>query len=98
MPRRALALIVSLLALGAAAPAAQARWFGATAVDGPGPIAALGNVSLGRDGTGTVAYVKQEGDNPVGYLARFTDGAFRPPERLPADGVNEIAGRWCQRP
>jgi hypothetical protein len=92
MRRRALALIVSLLALAAAAPAAQARWFGAEAVDGPAPITALGGVSLARDGAGGVVYVKQEGDNPAGYLSRFVGGGFRPPERLAgADGVSDIA-------
>jgi PKD domain len=92
MHRRALALIVSLLALAAAAPAAQARWFSAEAIDGPGPIAAIGNVSMARDGGGAVAYVKQEGDNPAGYIARFISGAWQAPERVPgADGVSDIA-------
>jgi hypothetical protein len=92
MRRRVLPLILSLFALAAAAPAAQARWFTAEPVDGPGPIAGLGGVALGRDGDGGVVYVKQEGDNPAGYLARFVDGAFGAPERLAgADGVSDIA-------
>src|SRR5215210_7410723 len=92
MRRRALVPIVSLLALAATAPAAQARWFAAEPVDGPAPITALGGVSLGRDGDGGVVYVKQEGDNPAGYLARFVDGDFGAPERLAgADGVSDIA-------
>src|SRR4051812_21742242 len=92
MRRRALALIVSLLALAASAPAAQAGWFAAERVDGPAPISALGNVSLGRDGRGAVVYVKQEGENPAGYLSRFIDGGFGAPERLAgADGVSGIA-------
>jgi hypothetical protein len=92
MRRRVLALIVSLLALAACAPAAQARWFAAEPVDGPGPISVLGDVSLGRDGDGGVVYAKQEGDNPAGYLSRFVDGAFGAPERLAgADGVSDIA-------
>lgn len=91
MRRRVLALLVSLLALGLTAPAAEARWFGAGVVDGPAPITRLGGVSLGRDGTGAVAYVKQEGDNPVGYIARFAAGVWGKPERLPANGVTDIA-------
>jgi hypothetical protein len=91
MRRRVLALLVSLLALGLAAPAAHAAWFGAEVVDGPAPITRLGGVSLGRDGTGAVAYVKQEGDNPAGYIARFAAGVWGKPERLPANGVTDIA-------
>jgi hypothetical protein len=87
--RRTLALIVPLLALAAAAPA-HAAWFPAERVDGPAPITAMGGVSLARSGTGGVVYVKQEGDNPVGWLARFAAGAWRAPERLPANGVSEI--------
>jgi hypothetical protein len=89
--RRTLILIAALLAPASLVPAtADAKWFPAERVDGPGPIAAMGGVSLARDGSGGVVYVKQEGDNPVGYLARFTDGAWAAPERLPADGVGEI--------
>jgi hypothetical protein len=87
--RRILVPIVTLLALASAAPA-QAKWFRAEAVDGPAAIVSVGGASLGRDGRGGVVYVKQEGDNPAGFLARFAAGAWRPPERLPADGVSEI--------
>src|SRR3954451_8553834 len=93
MHRRVLALIVSLLALAAAAPAAQARWFAAGPVDGPAPISGIGNVSLARDGGGAVAYVKQEGDNPAGYISRLIGGDWQAPERVAgADGVSDIAG------
>jgi hypothetical protein len=87
--RRTLAPLASLIVLATAAPA-QANWFAAEAVDGPAPIAAVGGVSLGRDGRGAVVYVKHEGDNPAGWLARFADGAWQAPERLPADGVSDI--------
>jgi hypothetical protein len=91
--RRTLAPLVSvtvaLLALVTAAPA-QAKWFPAEPVDGPAAIAGVGGVSLGRDGTGAVVYVKHEGDNPAGWMSRFADGAWRPPERLPAAGVTDI--------
>jgi hypothetical protein len=89
--RRTLVLLVSLLVLAPAAPAAAA-WFPADVVDGPGPIDAVGGVSLARDATGAVAYIKREGDNPAGYLARFVDGGWRPAERLAgADGLSDIA-------
>jgi hypothetical protein len=91
MRRPLIALLVSLLAPAAAAPAADARWFAAETVDGPAPITRIGGVSLGRDGSGAVAYVKHEGDDPVGYLARFVAGAWRPAERLPADGVSDLS-------
>jgi hypothetical protein len=92
MHRRALALIVSLVAFAAAAPSAHAGWFAAGPVDGPGPITAIGNVSLARDGGGAVAYIKSEGDNPAGYISRFIAGDWRAPERVPgADGVSDIA-------
>src|SRR2546421_734999 len=61
MPRRALALIVSLLALGAAAPAAQARWFGATAGDRPGPIPAPAQLSSGPAASGLDVQIGVEG-------------------------------------
>src|SRR6476661_635809 len=90
MRRRALALTVSLIALAAAAQPASAAWFTAESVDAP--VAKLGNVSIGRDGIGAVVYVKQEGDNPAGYMSRFIRGGWQAPERLAgADGVSEIA-------
>jgi hypothetical protein len=86
-----LALAVSLLALAVLAPSADAAWFGAQPVDGPAPIVSLGNVSLGRDGTGGVVYVKQLGDNPAGFLSRFIGGAWGAPEPISgAHGVSEI--------
>jgi PKD domain len=91
MRRRGLVLILSLAGLVVAPGAARANWFGAETIDGPAPIAQIGGVSLGRDGGGAVGYVKQEGANPAGYLARFIDGAWRPPERLPGDAVSETA-------
>jgi PKD domain len=91
MRRCGLVLILFLAGLVVAPGAARANWFGAETVDGPAPIAQVGGVSLGRDGGGAVGYVKQEGANPAGYIARFIDGAWRPPERLPGDAVSEIA-------
>src|SRR3954470_2512434 len=91
MRRRSLVLLVSLAVLALGAPAAEAGWFPADVVDGPAPITRLGGVSLGRDGTGGVVYVKQEGDNPAGYLARFAGGVWGKPVRLPANGVTNIA-------
>src|SRR3954447_25400751 len=92
MHRRALALIVSLVAFAAVAPPAHAGWFAAGPVDGPGPISAIGNVAMARDDGGAVAYVKAEGDNPAGHISRFIAGDWRPPERVPgADGVSDIA-------
>jgi hypothetical protein len=88
-PLVSLIALIALIALATAAPA-QANWFPAERIDGPAPIAAVGGVSLGRDGTGAVVYVKNEGDDPVGWVSRFGGGAWGAPERLPADGVSDV--------
>ena len=81
--RRILPLLTALLAL-TLAPTAQAVWYAAEPVDGPGEIDALGDVDLARDGDGGVVYLKRAGGVPQVFLARMTDGAWQPPEQLSA--------------
>jgi PKD domain len=79
--RRLIPLLTALAAL-ALAPSAQAVWFGADAVDGPADIRSVADADLARDGDGGVVYLKVEGGAPQAFLARMTDGAWQPPERL----------------
>jgi hypothetical protein len=81
--RRILPFLICLLVL-VLAPAAQAGWFGAEAVDGPAEIDALGDVDLARDGGGGVVYLKRDGGVPQVFLSRLVEGAWTPPERLSA--------------
>ena len=64
------------------APAAQAGWFAAEAVDGPAEIDALGDVDVARDGSGGLVYLKRDGGSPQVFLSRLDEGVWQPPEKL----------------
>jgi hypothetical protein len=82
-PRTTLAGLVAAIALlGVAAPA-EAAFFPGQTVDGPSPaIERLGNVSVARDGTGSLVYEKQEALATHVFFARLSDGNPMPPERV----------------
>ena len=89
---RRLILLLSVLLALVLAPAAQAGWFVADSVDGPGEIDALGDVDIARDGMGGVVYVKREGGVPQVFLSRLVGGAFQAPVRLSSGAaVSEAA-------
>ena len=75
----AAALLGSVL-LPAAAPADVGRFIPGEAVDGP--VTALGDLDVARDGTGAVAYVKSAGGADHVFVSRLQDGAWQPPEQL----------------
>jgi hypothetical protein len=79
--RALLALLTALAAL-VLAPAAQAKWYAAEAIDGPAEIASIGDVDLARDGTGGVVYIKPEGGVPQAFLSRMTGGAWSAPVKI----------------
>ena len=76
----AAALLGSVL-LPATAPADVGRFIPGEAVDGP--VTALGDLDVARDGTGAVAYVSRGGADHM-YVSRLEDGALQPPERSTA--------------
>jgi hypothetical protein len=87
-----LALTFALTLALALAPAAQAGWFRAEAIDGPAEIESLGDVDVARDGGGGVVYLKREGGVPQVFLSRLVEGAWAPPQRLSAGApVSEAA-------
>src|ERR687883_1913163 len=76
MPRRLLVPLALLAAL-VLVPAASAdvgRFIPAEGIDGP--VTALGDLDVARDGTGAVAYVKADRI----FVSRLVGGAWRPPE------------------
>jgi hypothetical protein len=79
--RRLIPLLTVLAVLGLA-PSAQAVWFGADSLDGPADIRSVLDADLARDGDGGVLYLKAEGGVPQAFLARMSDGAWQPPERI----------------
>lgn len=87
--RRLLVLIAVFIAVPVAQ--AQAGLFLGDAVDGPSPdVVSLGDVDLGRDGTGALAYVRRADGVDHIFVARFDGGVFKPPERI--DGALAAAG------
>jgi PKD domain-containing protein len=80
--RRLSAPITALLLALLLAPSAQAAWFPADVIDGPGEIDALGDVDVARDGSGGIVYIKREAGVPQVFLSRLHAGAWEPPERL----------------
>jgi len=93
MPRSPLLLTVLAVASTLAlAPAAQAGWFPAEAIDGPAEIEALGDVDVARDGGGAIVYVKRDAGVPQAFLSRLVEGAWVAPQRLSAGApVSEVA-------
>ncbi len=83
MTPRLSALLISTAALLAAPVAAQAGYFAGDVIDGPvGGALKVGDVDVARDGTGAVAYVKDDGGVPHLYVSRLIGGAFQAPERV----------------
>ncbi|HEV2770554.1 MAG TPA: hypothetical protein VGV40_10255 [Solirubrobacteraceae bacterium] len=78
--------LVSLAFLGAlalpAAAQAQGAYFPGSPIDAPADLRTAGDLDLAPDGTGALAYVKQEGGEDRLYAARFSGGVFQAPERL----------------
>jgi hypothetical protein len=64
-------------ALGAATPAAP------VAIDGPSPdIVGLAGMSIARDGTGGLVYLKNAGGSPHVFVSRLLGGSFGPPQQI----------------
>jgi hypothetical protein len=85
MHRRLLALsavIAGLLLLPSSAGADVGQFIPAEAIDGP--ITALGDLDVARDGTGAIAYVKPDGGVDHVFVSRLDGGAWQPPERVDA--------------
>jgi hypothetical protein len=83
MRRRLLALpvvLAGLLLMPAGAGADVGQFIPAEPIDGP--VTALGDLDISRDGTGAVAYVKPEGGVDHVFLSRLDGGAWQPPERV----------------
>jgi hypothetical protein len=84
MRRRLLVLSAAVLLGAALAPASASADVGgfipAEAIDGP--VTALGDLDLARDGTGAMAYVKPVGGVDHVFVSRLQDGAWQPPEQL----------------
>src|SRR3954469_16185443 len=79
LPRLLAALFVLLIF-----PAtAHAGWIAAAPIDGPSAdVIEVGGVDLARDGSGAIAYLRNDGGAPHVFVARLADGAFRAPERV----------------
>jgi hypothetical protein len=85
MRRRLLASSAVLAALAltpATAHADAGRFIPAEPVDGP--VTALGDLELARDGTGAMIYVKPDGGVDHIFVSRMLNGAWQPPERVDA--------------
>jgi PKD domain-containing protein len=85
MRRRLLVLstvLAGLLAVPSIAGADVGQFIGGEPIDGP--ITALGDLDLARDGTGAVAYVKPDGGVDHIFVSRLLNGAWQPPERVDA--------------
>jgi hypothetical protein len=85
MRRRLLASSAVLAALALAPAAARAdvgRFIPAEPIDGP--VTALGDLDLARDGTGGMVYVRPDGGVDHIFVSRMQNGAWQPPERVDA--------------
>ena len=75
--------VVACLALAPTAARADVGQFIADeAIDGP--VTALGDLDVARDGTGAVAYVKPDGGVDHIFISRLDGGAWQAPERVDA--------------
>ena len=82
MPRRLIALFTARPARCSPA-AARAGWIPAAPIDGPNAdVVSVGNVDLARDGTGAVAYLRNDGGVPHAFVSRLFGGGWRAPERV----------------
>jgi hypothetical protein len=78
--RRLLAPLLVLLLFPAAA---RADWIPAAPIDGPNAdVVSVGNVDLGRDGSGAVAYLRKDGGVTHAFISRLVSGGWRAPERV----------------
>jgi hypothetical protein len=75
-------ILLALLVVLAVPSAAQAGTFPGDPVDGPAAGLRITDLDLARDGTGGVAYVRNDGV----FVSRFVGGKFQPPELLGATG------------
>jgi hypothetical protein len=83
--RCALALLAGLAALGCLSGAAAAAPVAAPprTIDGPSPdILGLSDLSVARDGTGGLVYLKKVSGNAHVFVSRLTGGSFQPPEEV----------------
>jgi|tagenome__1003787_1003787.scaffolds.fasta_scaffold20972062_3 hypothetical protein len=74
------AVLVGSVLAPASAPADVGGFIPAEAIDGP--VTALGDLDLARDGTGAMAYVKPVAGVDHVFVSRLQDGAWQPPEQL----------------
>jgi hypothetical protein len=77
-------LLVPLIVLLLSFPAtANAGWVPAVPIDGPNAdVVSVGNVDMGRDGSGAVAYLRRDGGVTHAFVSRIIAGAWRAPERV----------------
>jgi hypothetical protein len=83
--RRRLALLTILapLVLPASAGAVAGTYFPGDPIDGPsGAVQSLSDLDVARDGTGAVAWVRQDGGVNHVFVSRLIGGAFQAPERV----------------
>jgi hypothetical protein len=73
---------LTIAAVAAAAPPAQAVYFKGEAIDTSAQIKQVGDLDVARDGSGAVAYVKSEGGVDHVFVSRLVNGVFQPPERI----------------
>ena len=86
-------MLVALWAALAAQAAARPGPGRLTTIDGPSPaIVALGGVSVARDGTGALVYLKRVRGVPHVFVSRLLKGSWLPPERVDP----HLAGRSSQ--
>jgi hypothetical protein len=84
--RRCLCLaVLAVLGLPPTAHAAVGKYFPGETIDGPSAdIQRLGDVDVGRDGTGALVYVKRDGGVDHVFASRLIEGSWQPPERVDA--------------
>ena len=85
--RRGIAAAAALLALASAAPAAAQRaaggFFPAKPADGPSPdIVGRPQLSIARDGSGALAYVRRDGGEEHVFLSILVGGVPQAPARI----------------
>jgi len=83
MRRRLLAIpavLAGLVLAPAGAHADVGQFIPAEPIDGP--VTALGDLDIARDGTGALAYVKPDGGVDHVFVARLEGGFWQPPERV----------------
>jgi hypothetical protein len=74
------AVVAGLVLVPSSAVADVGRFIPAEGIDGP--VTALGDLDVARDGTGALAYVKQDGGVDHVFVSRLDGGVWQPPERV----------------